>query len=104
MNFNLNYFVGIFAGINTTISFLPQVIKIYINKSTGDISSTMYFVYTMGAVSWILYGTLVNDYIIIIFNSISVILICLVYLGFHLYKNKPSLIENNIIENNNNVI
>jgi len=100
---NLNYLVGIFAGINTTISFLPQVIKIYKNKSTGDISSIMYFVYTTGAVSWILYGTLVNDLIIIIFNSISVILICFIYFGIYLYNNKPQL-ENEMIENNNNVI
>jgi len=85
---SLAYFVGTFAGINTTISFLPQVIKIYRQKSIEDLSLYMYFIYTMGAVSWIGYGILVSDLIIIIFNGISCFLILFVYIAFCIYK-KP---------------
>ncbi len=49
-------YVGLTAGILTTISFLPQAIKTWQTKSTKDISLTMFLCFCLGVVLWVIYG------------------------------------------------
>lgn len=72
--------VGYVAGILTTISFLPQAIKIIKTRDTSGISLLMYFLLTIGVVLWAIYGILLGKLEIIVPN-----LITLIFSGIILY-------------------
>ncbi len=74
MNINWLTLFGLLAGVCTTISFLPQVIKTIKIKETKDISLLMYIVLTTGIILWIIYGILRKDYPVIIANVITFVL------------------------------
>jgi MtN3 and saliva related transmembrane protein len=65
--------IGLFAALFTTISLLPQLIKIYKTKSTKDISTGMFSLFCGGVFLWFIYGVLINDFPIIIANSLAFI-------------------------------
>lgn len=73
INFIFEY-IGFFAAICTTIAFLPQAIKVYQTKSTKDISLLMFLIFTIGVLSWLIYGFIINDYPVILANSVTLIL------------------------------
>ena len=66
--------IGYIAAILTTISFLPQAIKIIITKDTAGISLAMYVIFTTGVGFWLFYGILLKNPIIITSNLITLIL------------------------------
>jgi MtN3 and saliva related transmembrane protein len=66
--------LGISAGILTTISFLPQVIKAWKTKQTKDISMGMYAIFVSGVALWLLYGIAINDLPVILANSVTLLL------------------------------
>ncbi|MEJ2685428.1 MAG: SemiSWEET transporter [Candidatus Sulfobium sp.] len=70
--------IGLAAGLFTTISFLPQVIKAWKSKSTRDISIGMYIVLGLGLLMWVFYGFAINSTPIIITNAIGLTLTLLV--------------------------
>lgn len=78
---NLITVLGLIAGTLTTISFVPQVIKVVTSKSTKDISFLMFLIFTIGVFAWLMYGLLINDLPVIIANFITFILslIILIY-------------------------
>lgn len=49
-------YVGLVAGVLTTISFLPQAIKTWRTKSTKDISLSMFLTFCVGVILWVIYG------------------------------------------------
>ena len=63
--------VGFVAAVCTTISFLPQAIKIIKTKHTEDLSLGMYLILTIGIFLWLLYGILIWDFPIILANGIT---------------------------------
>lgn len=69
-NFNIDV-IGIIAGTLTTISFIPQIIKIYRTKHARDISLAMYVVFTAGVFLWLVYGLLLDKLPIILANSVA---------------------------------
>lgn len=71
---NLITVLGLIAGTLTTISFVPQVIKVVTSKSTKDISFLMFLIFTIGVFAWLMYGLLINDLPVIIANFITFIL------------------------------
>ena len=79
---------GIIASSLTTLSLLPQLIKLMKEKKSGDISLTMLFILLAGFACWIYYGILKSDYIIIIANVISILLNGTVAFLSVCYKNK----------------
>ena len=62
--------IGIAAGILTTGSFLPQILKIAATKRTQDLSLIMYIVLCVGVALWVAYGILSNSLPVIIANSV----------------------------------
>ncbi|MDB5206194.1 MAG: hypothetical protein JWR72_1269 [Flavisolibacter sp.] len=66
--------VGLFAGICTASSLLPQLIKTVKEKKADDISKVMLFVLMIGVATWIVYGVMRDDLPIIITNSFSLLL------------------------------
>lgn len=66
----LNY-LGYIAGIFTTGSTIPQVIKTIRTREAGDVSVGMYLIYLSGTALWIVYGIIEKDGSIIIANAAS---------------------------------
>ncbi|MCP5158626.1 MAG: SemiSWEET transporter [Gammaproteobacteria bacterium] len=63
--------IGLIAASCTTISFLPQVIKVIKEKKTRDISLSMYAIFSLGILLWLIYGIMIRDIPIILANSIT---------------------------------
>ena len=70
--------IGLLAATCTTLSFLPQVIKIVKTKKTSDISLSMYVILTTGILLWALYGLLIMDLPVLLANSVTFILALIV--------------------------
>jgi len=68
---------GTIAAICTTTSFIPQVVKVWQTKSTGDISLGMFILFTIGVISWLIYGILLNELPIILANTATFFLVCI---------------------------
>ncbi|HUS00436.1 MAG TPA: SemiSWEET transporter [Chitinophagaceae bacterium] len=68
--------VGIGAGILTSVSMLPQIIKTFKEKKAEDLSVVMILILMSGIASWIWYGFLRNDLPIIFTNCFSLLLNC----------------------------
>jgi len=66
--------IGLLAAACTTISFLPQAIKVIKTKHTKDLSLGMYSLLTAGLCLWLIYGVLVNDLPVILANALSLVL------------------------------
>ncbi len=66
--------IGAGAAILTTLSFLPQAIKVVRTRETEAISLTMYALFTMGVMLWGIYGLMTWQWSIIIANGITVVL------------------------------
>lgn len=78
--------LGISAGVLTTISFLPQVIKTWKTKHTKDISLSMYSIFVVGVLLWLVYGIVRQDIPIILANSVTVLLAGFVLIMKLIYK------------------
>jgi len=65
--------VGLIAATFTTIALLPQLVKVWKTKSTRDISTGMFLLYSSGVFLWFIYGTYINNLPIILANSIAFI-------------------------------
>jgi MtN3 and saliva related transmembrane protein len=75
--------LGLVAGTITSITFLPQVIKIWKTKSAKDLSLMMLLLLMLGVILWLIYGLLVMDAAIIYTNSM-VLAMSLIMLYFKL--------------------
>jgi MtN3 and saliva related transmembrane protein len=69
-------FLGVFAGLCTSIAFFPQALKTAKSKSTKDISIGMYVIFIIGLLSWTTYGILTKDIPVIMANAITFPLAC----------------------------
>ena len=66
--------IGLAAAALTTISFLPQAIKVWKTKSAKDLSLGMFSIFTSGVLLWLIYGILIVDIPIIAANAITLML------------------------------
>jgi MtN3 and saliva related transmembrane protein len=48
--------IGSTAAVCTTISFLPQLVRVWRRKSARDISLTMFLLFSFGMACWLVYG------------------------------------------------
>ncbi|MDX9791244.1 MAG: SemiSWEET transporter [Candidatus Kapaibacterium sp.] len=69
---------GYIAAICTTISFIPQIIKIFKDKEAKDISIGMYLIFGFGVLMWLVYGILLNAYPIVIANSFTLFFVLII--------------------------
>lgn len=77
--------LGYLAGVLTTISFLPQVIRIYRTKSGGDVSLWMVLLMATGVSCWLAYGILISSMPIIFTNTVTLILVLAILVLKRLY-------------------
>jgi MtN3 and saliva related transmembrane protein len=66
--------IGSIAATLTTLSFVPQVWRVWRTRHTADISLGMYTAFTTGVAMWLAYGILLASWPIIIANSITFLL------------------------------
>lgn len=66
--------IGTAAGICSTSSFVPQVLKAWREDDTAAISKRMYVITVTAFSLWIVYGALIESLPILVFNAASLIL------------------------------
>ena len=62
------------AACMTTVSFLPQLIRVVKLRSARDISLGMFLIFTAGTVFWLTYGILVHSLPVTIANGVTLVL------------------------------
>jgi len=67
--------IGLAAAACTTLAFLPQVLKSWRTRHTRDISIGWLVLLTIGLLTWIVYGVLRHDPVIIAANIATVSLV-----------------------------
>ena len=80
--------VGVIAGILTSVSMLPQVVKVIKEKKAEDISYAMVIILIAGIGCWVFYGILRNDLPIIFTNSFSFLVNIILLVLASKYKRK----------------
>lgn len=66
--------VGFLAGFLTTVAFVPQITKIWRERSAKDLSLKTFIAFTLGIGLWLLYGILEGRLPLIVWNGISLCL------------------------------
>ncbi|MBK7421953.1 MAG: SemiSWEET transporter [Propionivibrio sp.] len=66
--------IGFVAAILTTVSFVPQVLKVWRTRSAKDISLGMYSLFTLGIAAWLVYGVLIDSWPVILANLVTLML------------------------------
>ena len=63
--------LGFAAASCTTVSFVPQVVRVWRTRSGADISAAMYALFIIGLMLWTIYGIARSEWPIIIANIIT---------------------------------
>jgi MtN3 and saliva related transmembrane protein len=64
--------VGLSAAFFTTISYIPQLLKVWRTRAAGDLSLKMLATLATGLALWVVYGVMRSDLAIVVANSISI--------------------------------
>jgi len=83
---NFFTFIGLAAAVCTTISFLPQAIKVIKTRDTKSLSLPMYIIFTIGVLLWLLYGLLVRDIPVIAANTITSVFSAIILVSIIFYR------------------
>ena len=73
-------YISYAAAVLTTISYVPQVIKVFKQKSTAGISLWMYTAMMIGVLLWALYGVYKKDWAIILANFLTFAMAVVVFI------------------------
>lgn len=66
--------IGSVAATLTTISFLPQVMRVWQRKSARDISLAMFLLFSLGVGLWLIYGIGIGSRPIAAANAVTLAL------------------------------
>jgi MtN3 and saliva related transmembrane protein len=75
---NTTTMLGFLAGFLTTISFLPQVLKTWKSRSASDLSLGMFSVFSVGVICWLVYGLLLKEMPMILWNAVTLVLVLII--------------------------
>lgn len=67
-------FIGYVAATCTTLSFLPQLIRVLRLRSAREISLGMFLIFSVGTALWLTYGVLVRSKPVIAANAVTFVL------------------------------
>ena len=67
--------LGFIAAVLTTLSFLPQALRIRRLGTAGDVSLTMYLMMVIGQVLWLIYALVISSPSMIAANVIGIALV-----------------------------
>ncbi|KAA2217738.1 SemiSWEET transporter [Chryseobacterium sediminis] len=85
MNENI---LGIIAGFLTSVSMIPQLVKVIREKNVEDISLLMLLVLISGLSLWVWYGFAKNELPIILSNSFAVLVNISLLICYRMYNKK----------------
>ncbi len=80
--------IGTIAGILTSISMLPQLIKVVREKEVENLSWGMIVVLLSGVSLWVVYGVMKYELPIIVSNAFSVLVNLMLLIYYFKYKDK----------------
>ena len=80
--------IGYIAATATTVSFIPQAIKVIATRDTRSISLWMYLFFSFGVAFWLVYGVLKAEVPIILANAITLLFAAVIL--FYKLSEKPS--------------
>ena len=63
--------IGLIAGALTTTAFVPQVYKTWKSKSAEGLSLTMFLVFFVGIILWLIYGIYIQSLAMILANAVT---------------------------------
>lgn len=66
--------IGYLAATCTTLSFLPQLIRVLRLRSARDISLGMFLVFSIGTALWLTYGLLAPSKPVAVANGVTLVL------------------------------
>ncbi|MDM8160624.1 SemiSWEET transporter [Labilibaculum sp. K2S] len=66
--------LGFVAAFCTTVSFIPQALRVIKTKHTKDLSLAMYSMFNIGILLWLLYGIVIVSWPMILANGITFLL------------------------------
>lgn len=66
--------IGSTAALCTTVSFVPQLYRVWRRKSARDISLTMFLLFSFGVACWLVYGIGIGSRPIVAANAITLAL------------------------------
>jgi MtN3 and saliva related transmembrane protein len=66
--------LGTAAAILTSISFVPQVLKILKTRNTSGISLIMYALFVSGVACWLVWGLMLDQKPVVIANAVTLVL------------------------------
>jgi MtN3 and saliva related transmembrane protein len=78
---SLGEWLGIIAGLLTTASFIPQVVRVYRLKSAREISLFFTIIFLVGVLIWIGYGIYFGHLPVILWNAVTAVFIFCLLLG-----------------------
>lgn len=80
--------IGYIAASLTTISFIPQALKVIRTNDVKALSLKMYIILNIGLLLWLIYGLLTMSMPLILANSIT-----LFFTGFILFKKIKDILD-----------
>lgn len=66
--------VGYLAAFFTTVAFIPQAYKVFKTNQTKDLSLSLFIIFSLGVLMWLIYGLLLNSIPMTIANTITLLL------------------------------
>jgi MtN3 and saliva related transmembrane protein len=82
--------IGLAAGVLTTISFLPQLLRTIKTRSSRDLSIGMVCFFLFGIILWLIYGVMAKALPIILANGVTLILASILLVLIIRYRNRGS--------------
>ena len=79
--------LGCIAGVLTTFSYVPQIIRVYKNADISGLSGTFLLLLAAGLVLWIIYGYGKKSLSIGLFSAISLAFIVTILVKYYMVKN-----------------
>jgi len=67
-------FIGYVAATCTTLSFLPQLIRVLRLRSAREISLGMFLIFSVGTALWLIYGVFVHSKPVMVANAVTFVL------------------------------
>lgn len=80
--------IGIVAGILTSVSMVPQLIKVIKEKDVVNLSPMMIGVLLAGVSLWVVYGLILTEWPIIISNAFSVLVNTTLLICYFIFRKR----------------
>jgi MtN3 and saliva related transmembrane protein len=75
---NISDLVGYFSAFLTTVAFIPQAYHSWKTRDLSGVSLPMYSIFSAGVAGWLVYGLMIASWPIVIANTITFVLSCVV--------------------------